>query len=277
MDDTQLIVNLLEPNNISAECFTSCLAEVATWMTKSCLKLNASKTELLLVGKTPAIWTSAWWPVSLGQLPKPKQKVKNVGVWFDSKLYFEDQIRKVAGKCFGTLKTLRKCIDLIPSKSRKTIVHALITSQLDYGNILYLEATKESIKSLHQVQNAAEKLVLNPPKSSSASAALNPLHWLLVSQRIKFKALCFCHRILHKQGPSNLHLMIQAYIPGRDLRSSESKLARIPKTMKARLGAHAFSFLATKMWNSLPYALRASPSEKEFRSKLKSWLFRNLL
>lgn len=64
-------------------------------------------------------------------------------------------------------------LDLISTKSRKTIVHALITSQLDYGNILYLGATKGSIRSLQRVQNAAARLVLNLPKRSSASGALN--------------------------------------------------------------------------------------------------------
>lgn len=85
----------------------------------------------------------------------------------DSKLSFEHQTRRVAGTCFGVLKVLRKTLDLLPIAARKILVHSLVTSRLDYGNILYLGATAKCMLRLQGVQNAAARLILKQPRRAT--------------------------------------------------------------------------------------------------------------
>lgn len=48
-DDTQLVVALNHPLSSPSD-LESCLKKVATWMERSCLRLNGDKTELMLLG-----------------------------------------------------------------------------------------------------------------------------------------------------------------------------------------------------------------------------------
>lgn len=199
--------------------FSKCLEDVAAWMTNHCPRLNGNKTEVMIVGKPSTIWSSSWCPGTLGQVPTPKMEVKNLRVWFDSDLTFDSQICKVAGKCYGTMKILRKILDLLPPNVRKTIVHAVVTSQMDYGNVLYLGASKKGLSKLQTVQNAVARLVLSLPRKACANKALAKLHWLPVEKRIIFKAMCYCHLIISRKGPRYLQPLLTQYIPGRTLRS----------------------------------------------------------
>ena len=61
-----------------------------------------------------------------------------------------------------------------------TLVHAFITSRLDYCNALLYGLPKEQIFKLHRVQNAAARLIMDIGKYSHITPALYELHWLPV-------------------------------------------------------------------------------------------------
>lgn len=212
-DDTQLVGSLTQPDEKAASNFTTCLYELGGWMANNCLKLNGNKTEVLIVGKARSVWKSAWWPQTLGPLPSPCEHVRNLGVWLDTKISFEHHTRRVAGICFGIMRDLRKTLDLLPTTARKTMVHALVTSRLDYGNVLYLGAKAGCIQRLQRIQNAAACLVLMLPKRASSNKALGILHWLPIRERVLFKALCVSHRITQGKGPIDLHNLLTPHNP----------------------------------------------------------------
>lgn len=209
---------------------------------------------------------------SLDSNPRP-EKCKQRLMWLDSRLSFEYHTRRVTGVCFGILRGLRKTLDLLPTTARQTLVHALVTSRLDYGNALYLGANAGCIARLQRIQNAAARLVLMLPKRASSKKALNTLHWLPIRERVLFKTLCISHRITQGRGPSYLHkLLAQQNIP-RQLRSSGTGQVKIPNIKKARMGGRSFRFLAAQRWNKLPQRLRLETSETAFRKELKTFLF----
>lgn len=224
----------------------------------------------MVVGKQPSICSHLWWPEELGPTPIPKAKVKNLGVWFDNTLSFSDQIAAVTRTCFGILKMLRKILDLLPLDAKRTIVQALLTSRLDYCNILYLRVTKINLNILQKVQNAAARLILNIPRRALVKAALRELHWLPIQARVTFKVLCFGHKILNEKGPSYLRPLLTAYRPTWNLRSLGTAKLIMPKVCRVRSGGSSFSFLAAKAWNDLPMELRTCPSETMFWKKIEN-------
>ncbi|XP_078542109.1 uncharacterized protein LOC144827815 [Lissotriton helveticus] len=273
-DDTQLMFKLTPDSKDYAANFSNCMAAVATWMDNNCLRLNGDKTEVLVVGKDEtSIWSHAWWPSELGELPSPVKSVRNLGIMLDSDLSGKSQVNKTTGICFGTLKVLRKIIDLIPIKARKALVHALITPHLDYGNALLIGLNQKGLHQLQCIQNAAARMVLGLPRRTSTKAALTKLHWLPVKERIRFKSLCYAHRIAHNKGPTYLRSLLTIHCPLRDLRSSGMMQFKLPRITRAKMGGKSFRFLATKYWNALPLPLRMEPSETLFRAKLKTLLF----
>ena len=72
------------------------------------------------------------------------------------------------------LRRIRKYFD---QESMKLVVHALITSKLDYCNSLLFEMPDTLIAKLQRVQNACARLVYRRSKFSSTSPLLRELHW----------------------------------------------------------------------------------------------------
>ena len=54
----------------------------------------------------------------------------------------------------------------------------------------------------------------------SVTPILFDLHWLPVSERIKFKIVLFTFKALHQQSPTYIQDLITRYLPSRSLRSS---------------------------------------------------------
>lgn len=144
-DDTQLVVSLSQQDH-SGVALSSCLEKVREWMDLSFFKLNAAKTELMLLGRLAPSDISHLWPSCLGSPPVPKKQIKSLGVWLDSNLDFKTQARKVAATCYGLLRLLRQILPLLPSEARRIVIQALILSRLDFSNAVYFGAPLGTIK-----------------------------------------------------------------------------------------------------------------------------------
>lgn len=59
---------------------------VEEWINNYSLKLNGDKTEVLVLGKNQSLCGPQHWPESLGSLPVPAPKVKNLCFVLDDKL-----------------------------------------------------------------------------------------------------------------------------------------------------------------------------------------------
>ena len=76
------------------------------------------------------------------------------------------------------------------------------------------------IKPLQQVQNWAARLVLGAPRSDPATPLLRTLHWLPVSERIKYKVGCMCFNVVTNNAPGYLTELLPLYSNLEKLRSS---------------------------------------------------------
>lgn len=272
-DDTQIMVSISNDTAGSAANFRSCMEAVACWMSMNFLKLNGDKTEVLIFGPRPDIWSNDWWPSSLGTCPVPVTTAKNLGVLVDNALTMNKQVARTVSTCFGFIRIVKKIAHCLPVAVRKQVMSASVLSRLDYCNSLYLGINKAMIHSLQTAQNAAARLVLDLPKHQSVSASLTSLHWLKVQHRIHFKVLCIIHKTLGDLGPESLKSLLSRYVPTRALRSRDKNLLIVPRFKRARWGGRSFSVLAPKLWNSLPVNLSCIISHSLFRKSLKTFLF----
>ena len=131
------------------------------------------------------------------------------------------------------------------------------------------------LQPLQQVQNSAAKFILKTRRAEHAKPLLKQLHWLPIEQRIKYKTACLCYQIITGTAPQYLAELVQIYVPSRSLRSSsDNRIFRIPFFKRKQHGGRAFCFSAAQIWNSLPFALRHSPSLPAFKTSLKTYLFK---
>ena len=87
---------------------------------------------------------------------------------------------------FFQLRLLAEVKAYLSPKDLEKVIHALITSRIDYCNSIYVGIDQSALHRLQVVQNAAARLLTGTRKFEYISPVLSDLHWLPVEQRIQF-------------------------------------------------------------------------------------------
>ena len=280
-DDSQLYVSFkpdLENQSAAIEAMQKCISDVRRWMLADRLKLNDDKTEIVIIGtkqQLAKVNTDASVRVGMSTIP-PSSEVRNLGSWFDAQLKMDCHINKVCKASFFHLFNIRRIRKFLSFESVQILVNAFVTSRLDYANSLLYGLPACQIQKLQRVQNAAARLICNVGRFDHITPVLINLHWLPVNFRINFKILLITFKALNGLAPEYISELLTVKPPSRyNLRNNGDLLLKRPniKTLKT-LGDRAFSVAAPCLWNSLPTAIRQSPSVPIFKTHLKTYLFR---
>ena len=90
------------------------------------------------------------------------------------------------------------------SECTEKLIHAFITSRLDYCNSLLYGVPDHHIQRLQRVMNASARLIFCAPKHCHITPLLQQLHWLPVLLRIEFKILLITSKVLPGSAPKHL-------------------------------------------------------------------------
>jgi len=160
----------------------------------------------------------------------------------------------------------------------KTLVHAFVTSRVDYGNIILVGAPKSVTNKLQRVLNAAARIVTDTRKYDQGLSHLlhTELHWLDVPERVLYKLALMVHRCLQDKAPqylSNYCVPVSEVASHQQLWSaSRHQLLLIPRYRLRTFGRRAFVVAGPTFWNSLADELQTYSSDR-FRLALKTFLF----
>ncbi len=149
------------------------------------------------------------------------------------------------------------------------LVHAFTTSRLDYCNALLGGCPASSINKLQIVQKAAARVLTRSRKYDHITPILQSLHWLPIKFHISYKILLLAYKAQNDLAPAYLTNLLSRNDPTRSLRSQNSGLLVVPSIAKSTKGGRTFSYLAPKLWNSLPDNVRGSDTLSLFKSRLK--------
>lgn len=275
-DDTQLY-NSSHPSQIQTLLSTSehCISDVKQWMTQNKLQLNDSKTEALLVGGKGASDQALKLTIGHSEITFSKS-VRNLGVMFDDELSMRVHVNKVCQLAYYELRKISTIRHYLSQQATETLVTSLVLSRLDYGNSLLAGIPDTLLNKLQKVQNSAARLVFRCPKRTHTTPLLRALHWLPIAQRIDYKLSSMCYNFFNQTAPHALTEILTVYTPSRSLRSSaDTKMLKVPRRDKKTQGQRSFSYIGPVTWNSLPLSVRDSDTPTQFKSSLKTHLFRS--
>uniref|UniRef100_A0AAR2L787 Reverse transcriptase domain-containing protein n=1 Tax=Pygocentrus nattereri TaxID=42514 RepID=A0AAR2L787_PYGNA len=271
-DDTQLYISAKPNEDLCLNQITDCIREIRKWMTLNFLLLNSDKTEVLLLG--PKLDKIDNIVVEIdGHLIIPGKTVRNLGVIFDSVLSFDVHICSIVKTAFFHLRNIAKLRNILSHADAEKLVHAFITSRLDYCNALLAGSSCKSLNKLQLVQNAAARVLTRARKFDHITPILSSLHWLPVKFFIDYKILLLTYKSLKGLAPQYLAELLIPYNPPRTLRSQEAGLLSVPRIRKNNALGKAFSYKAPQLWNNLPINIRDSDTLSVFKSRLKTFLF----
>ena len=205
-----------------------CVLSIKDWMSQNFLQLNPDKTEILIIGPE-SIHTEIQHFMGTSTA-KFTQTSKNLGVLFDQKLNFEPHVKKVVQTCFYQLRNIAKIKSLLTFQDLEKLIHAFISSRLDYCNALFTTLSSSSIHRLQLVQNAAARLLTNTYRRSHVTSVLKALHWLPVECRIVFKIVLITFKSLHGLSPKYITELLHPKENVRALRTSDKGLLDVPFT-----------------------------------------------
>ena len=89
-----------------------------------------------------------------------------------------------------------------------------------------------------------------------------------------YNILLLSYKCLHGLAPDYLIELIQEYKPLRNLRSSSKQNLTTISVSTASYGHRSFCYAAPELWNSLPVYIKYSKTLGQFKSSLKTHLFK---
>ena len=114
-----------------------CIKDIKTWMTTSMLMLNDGKTEFIVFGTSKQLENVTDITAQVGaEFIKPVKKVCNLGFFMDCLMKNGFNVNKINAQTFITLcniKGIRRCLN---RDITKTIIQALVMSNINYCNSL---------------------------------------------------------------------------------------------------------------------------------------------
>ena len=276
-DDTSLYL-CVKPSHLNeaTQQISNCITLIQKWMCQHQLKMNEEKTEFIVISsKTTSRKIS---PSSLNVADSqitPSTSVRNLGVMFDQYAAMDVHVQNLCRGAYFQLKNIGALKRYLDKPSLESVVHAFVTSKLDYCNSLLCGLPSCLTTNLQRVQNTAARILTGTRKFEHITPVLRSLHWLPIDKRIIYKVLLMVYKAVHQLSPVYIQELIVSHNPSRSLRSSNQNLLHVPFTSSSLIQARAFNVAGPRYWNSLPCHIRAAPSIELFKSILKTHLFKD--
>ena len=128
--------------------------------------------------------------------------MRNLGSWLDRNLDMSSHLSK---QCASALYHLH---NVSLKSTTEALVHAFVTSRVDYCNSLLYGLPASNLNKVQRVLNAAGRLVCRAPRYCRITPLMYELHWLPVRQRITFKILLFVFKAIYGFAPTYLRELV---------------------------------------------------------------------
>ena len=245
----------------------SSLNLIGKWMNKHFLKLNPSKTQVIVFHPDSKHCDFVFSQLILSDKSHVQfsNQVYNLGVTLDSHMSFSPHISSIISQGYSLIRNIAGIRKYISKEHLKTLVNSLIVAKFDNCNSLLLGISAYETGRLGKFQNSCARLIFGLKKRDHVSGILYELHWLPCEARIYFKNLCYVFKCLHNLAPSYLSDLLR-------IKEHQDCTLFIPRTL-SRYGDRSFSCAGPRLWNSLPVEIRLASSLESFKSKLKHYFF----
>ena len=100
----------------------------------------------------------------------------------------------------------------LKTQPRLLLLNSDILSRLDYCNCLLMGTPNSVIQPLQKFRTLLQDLFSWHPVTTTQHLSWKKLHWLPISERIKYKVACMCFSAINGSGPAYLSEPLHVFI-----------------------------------------------------------------
>lgn len=256
-DDTNIFITA-KNENILYHKATTALQKLSSWLNANKLLANSSKSNYIIFAPKNIHLTLSNQLEMNNTVLERVSNTKFLGVYLDTQLSWHTHVHETTLKIYRKIPILYRLRYIFPIKTMLTLYHSFVHSHITYAIVVYGLTYPTTLKPLKVAQNTAVRALLSIPKTDSASYAYRLLNVQPIAVCVNYRVLLLAYKLLHNavQCPS---IALTYQTPTYSLRSTLSKPLCIPH-IRTNYGSHSFSYIASKLWNTLPCTIAASTS-----------------
>jgi hypothetical protein len=195
-----------------------CIKEVKMWLVEHKLKMNDSKTEVILLGHRRQLNQCQLSSFEIDHTEIILSTcVRDLGVWLDAELSFTNHIAKVCSASFAYLRVIGRLWKSLSEPLRLILVYAFVVSRVRYCGSIYNGVSKSNLNTLQRVLNVSLCLVTGLGKSQRISCAASRLGFMNIHQLVSHHTNSLIYSIFSTGKPTHLASFLSLYEPPRNL------------------------------------------------------------
>ena len=161
---TLMILNLkFKTNELcnAVSAVNSDLNEICRWCCHNSLLVNPDKTTLLVIGVPQLLRQLPDYTITLCGKPTSSAPVaKDLGVFLDQCLSYNEHIRKTVASCINKLIQINRIKHLLDKETLLLIINSFVFSRLFYCSSVWSNTSATNIHMLQLVQNFPARIIL---------------------------------------------------------------------------------------------------------------------
>ena len=188
-------------------------------------------------------------------------------------LSIDHHVDAICRGCYANIRRLARIRKYLSTNSAAILVSAILASKLDYWNSLLSGVSHFNITRPQRVQHRLVRVIFKLPSWSHITLYMTCLHWLPIKEHIDFKLVLLSLKAVNINQPSYLSELLtrRSACHMRQLRDRGSIDV---KPFSSHAGERAFGVCAPRLWNDLPTGITYSATLTQFKSRLKTHLFK---
>ena len=258
-DDTKIFNRTVEKDIIQEDIYS-----LQNWSDRWNLYFNVAKCHVMHVGvKNEKCDYTMKLENELKTIESCEEE-KDLGITFDSKLSFDQYIKKIVSKANQMIGIIKRAFTYLDKETFLKLYKAFIRPHLEYGNVIWAPHLLRQSRYVENVQRRATRL-LPECKDMNYTERLEYLKLHSLKGRRIRGDMIQMFKIVN--GIDNLNLSsLFTSNPCTLTRNSEGKFLQQHCSTNIRL--NTFSFRVLKHWNSLPQQWKYAKNTNTFKNLL---------
>ena len=181
---------------------------------------------------------------------------------------FDLHISDMCKKASRQINALKRISKFLTQDSRKSIYRSFIAANFNYCPISWMFCGKKNTSKLEKLQERALRLVFCDQNSSYDDLLKRGNFLSLKAYRIKCLAV-EVFKCVHGVNPTYLKRLFTEPLANYNLR--DRRRLNQPRFHTYTYGFRSFRYSGSKLWNSLPRAIRNTNDINEFKKNITEW------